>query len=84
MGSTLKAIETTGSIDEAKHLRLDADLPISGPMRVRVIVLYPGDEEWSEEQWLKAAASNPAFAFLADEEEDIYTLDDGKPFHDEV
>jgi hypothetical protein len=27
--------------------------------------------------------SNPAFHFLKDPAEDIYTLTDGKPFHDE-
>ncbi len=38
--------------------------------------------ELEEYEWLKAAASNPAFDFLNDPEEDIYTLADGKPFHD--
>lgn len=36
-----------------------------------------------EEEWLYAAASNPAFDFLKEPEEDIYTSADGKPFHDE-
>lgn len=35
-----------------------------------------------ELEWLKAALGNPAFDFLKDPEEDIYTLADGKPFHD--
>lgn len=35
-----------------------------------------------ELQWLKAVLGNPAFDFLLDPEEDIYTIDDGKPFHD--
>ncbi|MBW4602186.1 MAG: type II toxin-antitoxin system prevent-host-death family antitoxin [Calothrix sp. FI2-JRJ7] len=35
-----------------------------------------------ELEWLKAALRNPAFDFLRDPEEDIYTLADGKPFHD--
>jgi PHD/YefM family antitoxin component YafN of YafNO toxin-antitoxin module len=38
--------------------------------------------ELEEYGWLKAAANNPAFDFLNDPEEDIYTLADGKPFHD--
>lgn len=38
--------------------------------------------ELEEFEWLKAAARNPAFDFLKDPEEDIYTLDDGKPFSD--
>lgn len=53
-------------------------------MRVRVLVLYPLSEEWDEGEWLQAAAQNPAFAFLKDQEEDLYTLDDGKPFDDQV
>jgi hypothetical protein len=39
-------------------------------------------EDIDEYEWLKAAARNPAFDFLNDPEEDIYTLADGKPFHD--
>lgn len=38
--------------------------------------------ELEEYEWLKAAARSPAFDFLKDPEEDIYTLADGKPFHD--
>jgi Uma2 family endonuclease/Flp pilus assembly protein TadD len=41
------------------------------------------DGEIDEREWLRSAASNPAFDFLKDPEEDIYTLADGKPFHDE-
>jgi hypothetical protein len=47
---------------------------------VRVIVLYETDNESDEREWLRAAARNPAFASLADPEEDIYSLDDGEPF----
>jgi len=36
-----------------------------------------------ESEWLRAAATNPAFDFLKGPEEDIYTLADGKPFHDQ-
>jgi len=35
-------------------------------------------------EWLKAAASHPAFADLADPAEGIYTEIHGKPFHDEA
>jgi hypothetical protein len=37
-------------------------------------------DEWDETEWLQAAARNPAFAFLSDPEEDIYSLADGEPF----
>lgn len=84
MGIPLTAIEMTGIVDENSQLQLDGMLPIIGPKRVRIIVLSPVDDEISESDWLKAAASNPAFDFLHDAAEDVYTLTDGKPFHDEV
>jgi len=34
-----------------------------------------------EEEWLRAAGTNPVFDILKDPEEDIYTLADGKPFN---
>lgn len=83
MSAKMKAIETTGTIDEHNQLHLDNPLPISGPSRVRVIVLFPDEsDEWDEAEWLKAAASNPVFDFLEDPTEDIYALEDGKPFDD--
>jgi hypothetical protein len=78
------AIEVTGTVDEHHQLRLDQALPIAGPTRVRVIVLYPLDEEWDEREWLHAAARNPAFSHLKEAAEDLYTTSDGEPFRDEV
>ena len=84
MDKTLAAFETTATVDERHQLRLDAALPITGPMRVRVIVLYPLSEDIDETSWLYAAAHNPAFASLHDASEDIYSLDDGKPLDAEA
>jgi hypothetical protein len=84
MESAMTAIELTGTVDEQRQLRLDDLLPIPGPKRVRVIVLYSPVDEWDEKEWLHAAARNPAFDFLKDAEEDIYSLADGRPFHDEA
>jgi hypothetical protein len=84
MEVTMTAIEMTGTVDEHRQLQLDGLLPISGPMRVRIIVLYPLSDEWDETEWLQAASRNPAFAFLSDPEEDVYSLADGKPFHDQA
>jgi hypothetical protein len=81
METAMTAIELTGTIDEHHQLRLDTPLPISGPKRVRVIVLYPLDDESDEIEWLRAAARNPAFDFLKESAEDIYSIEDGKPFH---
>jgi len=83
MQAATRAIETIGTIDAQHHLILDETLPITGPTRVRVIILLPEDSDISETEWLHAAATNPAFDFLKDPEEDVYTLSDGKPFYDE-
>jgi hypothetical protein len=42
------------------------------------------DGKIDEETWMRAIAINPAFADLFDPSEDIYTLNDGIPFRDEV
>lgn len=83
MRATSKAIETTGIIDDKQHLVLDEPLPVAGPTRVRVIILLPEETEIDEAEWLTAASASPAFEFLKDPPEDIYTLDDGRPFGDE-
>ena len=49
-----------------------------------VLVLIPEQEDKEvadidEIEWLRAAAANPAFEFLKEPEEDIYTLADGRP-----
>ena len=69
-------------IDVESRLQLDSPVPIVGPRRVRVILLYPDpeQEEIDETEWLRAAATNPAFSFLQAEEEDLYSLADGVPF----
>ncbi|MFL5805921.1 MAG: hypothetical protein ACJ8CR_29815 [Roseiflexaceae bacterium] len=83
MDVTMKAIEITGTIDEERRLLLDTPLPISGPSRVRVIILFPEEQDITEQEWLYAASANPVFDFLKEPEEDIYSLADGKPFHDQ-
>ena len=79
METPLTAIELSGTVDERSQLQLDGPLPIPGPRRVRVIVLYGPEEDASEAEWLQAAAHNPAFDDLAGPEEDVYTREDGKP-----
>jgi hypothetical protein len=73
MDNTMAAIEVTGRVDEQHRLQLDAPLPISGPRRVRIIVLYSAEDGFDEAEWLSAAARNPAFDFLRDVVEDIYS-----------
>jgi len=80
---TQKAIELSGTIDAQRRLVLDDQLPVKGPARVRVIIILPDDEEIDESSWLRAAAANPAFEFLKDSAEDVYSVKDGRPFRDE-
>jgi hypothetical protein len=84
MDTTLTAFETTAMVDENRQLRLDSPLPATGPMRVRVIVLYPPAEDIDEATWLSAVSRSPAFTSLHDASEDIYTISDGKPFNAEA
>lgn len=83
MDAPMTAIELTGTIDENHQLQLDSVLPITGPRRVRVIILSAliESDELSEADWLKASLNNPAFDFLNDPSEDIYKISDGKPFY---
>jgi hypothetical protein len=80
---TNKAVEVVGTIDAQRHLVLDEPLPVTGPTRVRVIILLPDQTDIDERDWLSAAARNPAFDFLKDRAEDVYSVSDGKPFYDE-
>lgn len=79
----LTAIETTATIGANRQLLLDEDLPENISTKVRVIVLF-AENDLNEREWQKAAADNEIFAFLHDEAEDIYTLNDGKPIENEV
>ena len=83
MENAKKAIETPATINSPQQLTLDDPLPITCPTQVRVIIMIPDDTDIDEKEWLRAASSNPAFDFLKDAREDIYTLSDGKPFHDQ-
>ena len=82
MSTGLKAVEVSGMIDDRRQLHLDS-LPPIPPGPVRVIILVPEEIELAEEEWLRGAAGSPAFDFLKAPEEDLYTVADGKPFHDQ-
>jgi hypothetical protein len=78
----LTAIETTATIGANGHLVLDEEIPASLSEKVRVIVLFSG-EEFSEKEWLGTITHNPVFDFLKGPAEDLYTLEDGIPLTDE-
>ena len=76
----MKAVEVNGTVDEHGRLRLDEPLSSDLTGRVRVILLSGDYGDVDEREWLRQAAVNPAFEFLNDPAEDIYSLSDGKPF----
>lgn len=75
-----KVIETKGIIKTQHQLILDEPLPVTYPTHVRVILLCPEESGINETKWLQMANTNPAFDFLKEPEENIYTLTDGRPF----
>ena len=78
-----KAIETMATINAEHQLVLDEPLPVAVPARVRVIVFFPEQADIEEAEWLRAGNASPALDFLKAPEEDVYTLADGRPFHDQ-
>jgi hypothetical protein len=42
----------------------------------------PDPTDIDQNAWAKSVASSPAFDFLKESAEDIYSRGDGKPFHD--
>ena len=77
---SMRAIEVTGKVNRQGKLWIDQPLRDVTEQRVRVIVLLAeADDDIDEQAWREAAAKNPSFAFLQDAEEDIYTLNDGRP-----
>ena len=82
MRTATTAIEVNGIVDAEHRLVVNEPLPLSGPTPVRVIVLVPATMEIAESEWLDAAARNQVFDSLSGTAEDIYSLEDGRPFHD--
>ena len=78
----MKAIEINAKTDKSGHLKID--YPVNKPeSNVRVIILVDEktDEVNEEMLWMKTIASNPAFDFLKEPGENIYSLTDGEPFN---
>ncbi|WP_008316749.1 hypothetical protein [Leptolyngbya sp. PCC 6406] len=78
----MRAYEIPATVTADGHLALSEfqlDLSLRNA-QVKVLILVEEPEDIGDAQWLKAAVENPAFDFLKDPEEDIYTVNDGKPF----
>ena len=74
----MRAIETIGTFENNGLLRLEnvGDL---NQKTVKVILLFDDGEDADHSLWLKSLSANPAFDFLKDEKENIYSPNDGKP-----
>lgn len=79
----MKAIEINSKTDKTGHLKINYKLDRSD-CKVRVLILLDDDLEEKNEDaiWMSSISKNPAFDFLNDSAEDIYSLKDGEPFND--
>jgi hypothetical protein len=74
-----RAIEVLGTVNGNGELLIDVPLPFSANSRVKVLVAENNDDE-DDIDLLAVFASDPANKDIFCDEEDIYTLEDGKPF----
>ena len=77
----MKVEEIYATVDEKGNLHA-GKLQNFKNQKVKLIVLAH-DDEISDKEWMSFLATNPAFDFLKDEGEDIYTIHDGKPYKSE-
>jgi hypothetical protein len=79
----MKAIEINSKTDKTGHLKIDYKLDKS-ESNVRVLILIDDDTSDQEDEnlWMNSISANPAFDFLREPVEDIYSLKDGEPFND--
>lgn len=79
----MQAVELTGYLDEKGFLKIKTPLKVVN-QRVKIILLIPEIQEIEEGAWLRAASVNPAFDFLKESSEDVYSVTDGEPVSDEA
>ncbi|MCD4696506.1 MAG: hypothetical protein K8S16_09730 [Bacteroidales bacterium] len=78
----MRAIEINSKTDKTGHLKINYQLNKSDS-NVRILILLDDDIKIDEEKlWLDSISKNPAFEFLNDSSEDIYSLNDGVPLND--
>lgn len=74
----IKIFQSKGTMKDQRELQLDVPLPFTANARVRVTVSIDTDDE---KGLLAFVANDPVFSDIFDDSEDIYTLEDGKPFN---
>lgn len=82
-GLSMKAIEIKSKTDKTGLLKINYKLNKS-ESNVRVLILLEDDNVENDEEaiWMNSISNNPAFDFLEDSAEDIYSINDGEPFND--
>lgn len=75
----MRAIEINANTDQSGHLKIDYVLNRAN-RNVRVLILLEDDTYQQEEEnlWMNAISNNPAFDYLNDPAEDVYSLKDGE------
>jgi len=71
----MQAIETTALIDQSGNLQLLTPIRLRN-QKVRIIILLSESDDIEDKTWLYAI-QNPAFDFLNEPGEDIYSIQDG-------
>ena len=79
----MKAIEINSKTDKTGYLKINYKLN-RFDSKVRVLILLDDDSSENDEEaiWMSSISNNPAFDFLKDSAEDVYSLKDGEPFND--
>ena len=79
----MRAIEINSKTDKTGHLKINYKLDKS-ESKVRILILLDDDflELEEEKLWMNSISKNPAFDFLNDPVDDIYSLKDGEPLND--
>jgi hypothetical protein len=75
----MKAIEIRTKTEMDGSIRISHS-GLKGGVVVRILILSEEDENLEEKNYLETISSNPAFDFLNDPAENIYSTKDGRPF----
>ena len=79
----MSVIEINSKTDSRGLLRFNYNLNKSN-RKVKILIMVDDNKKTSDEDalWMQSIASNPAFDFLNDPAEDIYSITDGEPIDD--
>jgi hypothetical protein len=78
----MKAIEIESKTDSKGFLKVSYPLN-QKEKKVKVIIMFDDTQDEDEEMlWMKTVSKNPAFDFLNDEVENVYSFEHGEPIDD--